>query len=951
MSTQNEVPARRTTALLVEVARAVRRRAALASLVASGLFVCTAVWIARSEPVYRAQATLLLDTERSSGGVLGELAALTAPPAAAAEIAVLRSRSLAEAVVRAPSDDRPVHLRAPVESALGLQTLVDDTRRAPFRALLARLDLGERATGGLYAKVLAAAPGSPETLYVRFVAPDRVELARPGWFGGAGEAVTTAWRENEPVEGHGWSLLIERDEVALGGVFRVRRQDKSAAILRVQRGTRVVETQRNSGVLELSVSDSDPDRAAAVANALCEEYFEQNVARGRRRASETVEFIRSQLEAQEKALSEAETEVVELQRQYPDLIDRASSSKALVTTSSEFAVRELQLGLVERAVGEALELLDAGRTDALSRIGPELADPLSVGLVEQIAALELELAGVERPGAVDARPLILAQGQELAAKAAELELQIEALSHLLERLRAGDASGLSLLTQSPDAGVLADPLTLGLVAELARVDGDIERLAAAFTGAAPELVRARRGRGELAQRIAENLAARLDGLGQLLESRRELVARSDADFAGASDASQTRAREALADARRRAREHLATRLEAVQLERSELVRIGAEIHERLGALPQMERALADPLRRLETHKELTTFLLRSMQEAEISRASSIASAHYVDAAVAPDRRYAPRLGVGLLAGALFAAALAVGLVLALERLRATLRGTRELGAATGLPVLGTIPFFERRTKGTRVFLPMRDAPDGPLAEAYRSLRANLRFAVGDLTQLRTLAVTSCAPSEGKSTTNVDLALALASAGRRVLLVDGDLRRPAVHRYLELREGPGLAEVLTEGRPWRPLVQASGAPGLDVLVAGRHRGAAGELLSGARSLALLAELEGEYDMVVFDLPPALVVADVETFAHRLDALLLLYREDGLPRQAVEAAVRRLRQSGAKLVGAILNASRATASEDGGYYGNGYGSHYYTKDETRGPLPSAAPREEPTLKEVP
>ncbi len=942
METNQRDPLAPAAGLFVEVARALRRRMHLAAACAILCAGAGVLWLASQQPVYRARATLLLDTERSSGGVLSELAALTAPPAAAAEIAVLRSRSLAQGVVRGPHGNGTVDFTDPTNHALALDVLVDDERRTPFGELFARVGLAAAAQGRVAVRLIDVAPDAPSALRLRFVGLDRVRIDALGLFGRSVSSRELPFENDAILEAHGWRLRVLRDDTAMDGVFRVWRLDMGTAIARVQQATRVVETQRNSGVLELSVSDSTPLRAAAIANALCLAYFDQNVARGRRRASETVDFIQGQLAAQEVALEQAERDVVELQRSHPDLIDRASSSKALVTTSSEFAVRALQLGLVERSIGDALALLEAGETGALSRLGPELADPLSTGLVEQLAVLELELAGVDRPEATDRRPLLIAHAEDLAARARELELQIAALGELLVRVRSGDSSGLALLTQSPDAGVLADPLTLGLVAELARLDGDIERLGAAFTKVHPELVRARQGRDELARRIADNLAARLAGLEGLLESRQELVARAERDVAGADSTSRERTRAALSDVRRRTTAHLASRLDAVRLERAELARIGAEIDQRLGGLPEKERALADPLRRLATHTELTTFLLRSLQEAEISRASSIASAHYIDPAVLPDRRYAPRVGVGIVASLFAGLAAALGLALGLERLRRSLRGARELESATGLPVLGTIPFFERKARGGRAFLPMRDAPDGPLAEAYRSLRANLRFAVGDLAQLRTLAVTSCAPSEGKSTTNVDLAWALASAGRRVLLVDGDLRRPSVHRYLELAEGPGLAEVLTTGVPWRPLVQSTLQAGLEVLVAGRHRGAAGELLSGGRSLALLDELQAEYDMVVFDLPPALVVADVETFAHRLDALLLLYREDGLPRQAVESAVRRLRQSGAKLVGTILNAARATASDEGGYYGAAYGSHYYAPDDQKAALPSRRSR---------
>jgi tyrosine-protein kinase Etk/Wzc len=323
--------------------------------------------------------------------------------------------------------------------------------------------------------------------------------------------------------------------------------------------------------------------------------------------------------------------------------------------------------------------------------------------------------------------------------------------------------------------------------------------------------------------------------------------------------------------------------------------------------------------------------MKSLQEAEITRASTVASADFVDPATPPRMRSAPRVGMTLVLACMAGLAAGFGLAWLRDNLRRTLNGPSELEALTGLPVLATVPDFTRgRTRVAAAgqdFIALRDDPEGTVAEAYRSLRANLRFALGDVSALRTLAATSCAPGEGKSTTNVDIAWAFASGGRRVLLVDADMRRPSVHRYLGLDRGPGLAEALSGAVDWRQVVQGTPNPQLSVLTAGQIRGVAGDALNGARAGELLDELIEGFDLVVFDLPPALAVADVETFAHRLDALLLLYRAEGVPADAVRVAVTRLRQTGANLVGSILNAYRAERGLGGDSYYGGYGYAEY------------------------
>ena len=185
-----------------------------------------------------------------------------------------------------------------------------------------------------------------------------------------------------------------------------------------------------------------------------------------------------------------------------------------------------------------------------------------------------------------------------------------------------------------------------------------------------------------------------------------------------------------------------------------------------------------------------------------------------------------------------------------------------------------------------------------------------------------MAVVSSVPNEGKTTTNVNLALSLASSESRVLLVDADMRKPSVGSYFDLAPGPGLREVL-EGTPWREAVQPSKHEGLDIIPAGRVTRSPGDLLRGVRVRALVAELAAEYDRVVFDMPPLMAVADVETFADKLDGVVLLIRGEVVPRRFVAASVGRMRRSGIRPVGAILNAVRSKRHGYSYYRYEGYG----------------------------
>jgi polysaccharide biosynthesis transport protein len=883
-------------------------------------------FLARSEPVYRAEATLLLEKNEHSDGVLGDLARLTAAPAAAAEIAVLQSRSLAEATVtRHSTGSLPRFESATQQPHLALSTRVEDHGLKPLAGLIGRLTRRVEPDGRLNAELNPSGPAAAESVELKFLSADRVAVSSG--------ALTADWLElaftpGMPFEALGNTLVLEPSGNVIGKRFTILRQSESDAARRLMGKTRVVETQRNSGVLSVSVSDSDPVRAAAAANAICANYFRQVVSKGRDRASTTVEFIQGQLSLQQEALRLAEAAVVELRREHPDLIDLPSAAATIAGDLAELELSRMRLSVEQKALEEVSALFAERRFEALSRLGEQLSDPLSQSLIEQLSTLSMQRLTIGLSADQPARMALQSRVDGLAATAAELGLQIEALGNLVVRLSLGEYDAAALLTESPESGVAADPLSLSYLQRLSESTSELSRLAREITPDHPEFQSASVALGELKAQFLAHLQARLLGLKELHAGRLQLVEQAQIGLAAAPASSLVALDQALRQVEARMAAHLSERSQALARHSEDLAAYSGSLERRLGALPEVERELAAPLRQLETHKELTGFLLRSLQEAEIKRAASQPAATFIDPATPPALRYAPRVGLTLVLGIVLGLCAGFAAAFAREHLRGSIHHDKELEEITGLPILATIPDFRHgRSKvrgASQDFIAVRDDPHGPVAESYRSLRANLRFASGDRDLPRTLAVTSCAPGEGKSTTNVDLAWACAAGGRKVLLVDADMRRPSVHRYLGKPLSAGLAEALGTPANWRDLVQSTSNPDLSVLLAGRIKGGAGDALTGPSSSALIAELRAAYDMVVFDLPPALVVADVEAFAHSLDAIVLLYRAGGLPAAAVRTACVRLRQAGANLVGTVMNAVR---HQGAGYYGAYGQSAYY------------------------
>jgi len=215
-------------------------------------------------------------------------------------------------------------------------------------------------------------------------------------------------------------------------------------------------------------------------------------------------------------------------------------------------------------------------------------------------------------------------------------------------------------------------------------------------------------------------------------------------------------------------------------------------------------------------------------------------------------------------------------------------------------------------------------PKSPVSEAYRVLRTNLQFSSLDK-PLRTLVVTSPNPSEGKSTTVANLGAVMAQTGKRVVLVDADLRRPVLHRIFELDNKTGLTDMLLrEGLVIDGHLQPTGVENLRLLNTGPLPPNPSELLGSQRMTALIERLKEEADLILFDSPPSLAVTDASVLATQADGVLIVANAGRTRRNPAKESVERLQQVGANLLGVVLNRLQPGK---GGYY---YYYHYHYGD---------------------
>ncbi len=249
----------------------------------------------------------------------------------------------------------------------------------------------------------------------------------------------------------------------------------------------------------------------------------------------------------------------------------------------------------------------------------------------------------------------------------------------------------------------------------------------------------------------------------------------------------------------------------------------------------------------------------------------------------------------------------VGLIAAFvrERMDDRLRGRADLEDTIGAPVMTMIPSVPSWRDRDKPYLVSLEAPRSPAAEAYRTLRTSILVAAAER-GLKTLMVVSAMAGEGKTTTAANLAVVLAQADKRVVLISADLRRPRLHEYFGLSSSErGLSEVLEgDRRAWESL-RSGKIDNLWIMSSGKISNQPTELLQSEAMRELLADQRDVVDFIIVDCPPVLAVADALVVAPMADAILFIANEQTTPRGAVIAARAQLDQVGAQLLGAVLN----------------------------------------------
>jgi succinoglycan biosynthesis transport protein ExoP len=367
----------------------------------------------------------------------------------------------------------------------------------------------------------------------------------------------------------------------------------------------------------------------------------------------------------------------------------------------------------------------------------------------------------------------------------------------------------------------------------------------------------------------------------------------------------------------------------------------------LTRLPELERRLSGISRQVTLHREAFQNLQTQLTQVRLAEAAKIGTARLVEPATVPLSPASPKKGLNmalaLIAGFLLGALLGAWA----EFSDPAFRSADDAADQLDLPLLGAVPPFSQpkpvrqiRQEGA-VLLPSATSmamarwqdPGDDSADAFRVLRTGLR----NLKPPMSVLVISPGVGEGKTTVSLNLAIGLAQVGRKVLLVDADLRRPNLHRQLQLQATPGLTDLLLanppDGTAFADLVLSCtqrivSIPGLSVITGGSRTGQPGDLLESPRLSLLLAAQRNVYDVVIIDGPPALAYADAVTLGGFADGVIIVVDPRQTPRRAAQQVVAMLRQARIPILGLVAN--RTTSPDKSSY------SRYETAaDPTTGP----------------
>jgi succinoglycan biosynthesis transport protein ExoP len=319
---------------------------------------------------------------------------------------------------------------------------------------------------------------------------------------------------------------------------------------------------------------------------------------------------------------------------------------------------------------------------------------------------------------------------------------------------------------------------------------------------------------------------------------------------------------------------------------------------------------------LDLYKKIYTSLVSDLETIRLAKLNNTYNASQIELAIAPKRAVRPNLMLNALLAGVCGLMLAGGSMLLIEYLDDSLKSSDDVKQFLGIPVIGYIAEKKKNRKDKEKIM-VAEESHSPMNDSFRSLKTNLEF-IRFGKQTKTILVTSPEQAEGKTTIAANLAVMFAREGKQVLLLDADMRQPALHQLFNIPNRAGLSDVLhneldleTAGRVWKK------SKNLKVIPSGPLTPDSIELLGSEKMRQVLADLEKSFDTILIDTPPCFI-ADAQTLADKVDAILLVIRPGHTRRDSAIAALEQFKRAGANIAGVVLSRThRGTGSNDNAY----------------------------------
>lgn len=360
-----------------------------------------------------------------------------------------------------------------------------------------------------------------------------------------------------------------------------------------------------------------------------------------------------------------------------------------------------------------------------------------------------------------------------------------------------------------------------------------------------------------------------------------------------------------------------------------------EVKKRSSSLPETQQEVLSLMRDLEVNSQLYTTLLNSAQELQVAKAGTVGNVRIIDYPLIPKQKTKPKTIFVIALAVLLGGFLGVTLLFLRRALFQGVSRPEEIESSIGLHTYAAIPYAPlqkrlaqsvlRKQAGNHILAVTE--PNDVAIEALRSFRTSLQFGLMEASN-NVIMFTGPTPGLGKSFVSVNLGVVLAVSGKKTVVIDADLRRGHLHKYIGQAASPGLSDYVAGKADLASIIRKTEVDGLSLIPNGTTPPNPAELLMHERFSQLLEKLSSEYDLVIVDTPPILPVTDAGIVGRLAGSVFMVLKEGEHPLKMVEESVRRLTLAGVQLRGAIFNQVGARGGAYGGYYAGYYGAYGYS-----------------------